>query len=432
MGQITSFILLCLANAACTLAAFNLHGIEGEAAWSRFIINGDDRLARSSVAIEDTFWMISSSIGLCRSPGKSHEDHHFACINSQMYWKDARGKWSRIQVLRSTLLHGIMKLSTDEFKPSHVVTALFDQVPTKCRARAVAFYLATWGEKIREECAGRNLFLPVALNGMGQTPPDEWEWHITEKQAAVAYHLMKTQPYLSWDFGPQWPSPPVSAHGSSQPWDQAVASRDAGSLEEELAQFRKREGFRVSRALMQRNREAWCCGEVRESDCPSCGRQFGYCDQAQPHVEMQTTTCRCDWFDGIWDRAREQRGPMEADEAGGPLPCPHRRKKAVVTWSCPCHGVSMEWRTVERKVKQTPISRTALKSAVRPTLTYRRHHEADGEPRLPPRAVTWGADPSNYMSVKTVPIADETWEARMRIGIEVAIAEATGDWRGLV
>jgi len=167
MGQITSFPLLCLANAACTLPAYGLHGIPLAVARRRFIINGDDRLARSSRAIEDTFWTISESIGLKRSPGKSHESTKFACINSQMYVL-RRGNWARIQVLRGSLFHGIMKLETDVFKPSHVVTALFEHVPRRSLPAATKLWFEKWGPQITRECQGRNLFLPVALNGMGQ------------------------------------------------------------------------------------------------------------------------------------------------------------------------------------------------------------------------------------------------------------------------
>jgi hypothetical protein len=419
MGQLTSFILLCLSNAACTLAAFGLHGISHEEAMGRFIINGDDRLARSSIAIEDTFWQISSSIGLKRSPGKSHEDLDFACINSQMYWRSPGGLWRRIQVLRSTLFFGIMKLPTDAFKPSHIVTALFDHVPAKAMEKAKLHFLDRWKGQIDAECQGRNLFLPVALNGMGQTAPPGWEWFVTPKQAFVADHLMRTQPYLSWAAGPQWPGPPRDTPKTKIPWDLPTASWDAGTLEEELAQFKKRYGLRILEALFKRRRAAFCCGSERKGDC-ECGAWYGDCPESRPRITQAVCSCL----------SVEEQAWLRIGVETAPLPCQHKRKVAV-RWECPCHGRSMEWRVVDKPV--APVDYDLIRSAVRPTLTYMAAPDRAGHLRFTKRAVTWGSDPAKWMSVKSVPISPWVeFEAGIRKGIDIAVAEATGDWRGLI
>jgi len=435
MGQVTSFPLLCLANLACTLAAYKLHGIGYEEAKDRFIINGDDRLARSSIAIEDTFWTISSSIGLKRSPGKSHEDRDFACINSQMYWRDGRGLWQRASVLRSTLLHGIMKLSTDVFKPSHVVSALFDHVPAKCMERAIGFYLMRWGKTIEEECAGRNLFLPVALNGLGQVPPPGWKWFISDRQAMVAAHLMRTQPFASWAAGPQWPGPSREEPATSQPWDQPVAALSAGSLEEELAQFQAREGYRVSQAIFRHRRVAWCCGEERTSDCP-CGKVLADCPAAAPCIRKVARQCDCiSPAERAWERLPDAACHVK-ETTSWRDDCCHPKWRIEAVWHCDCHGESMPWRRSTRPEPPLVFSMDEIKSAVRPTTVYfRQHHESAGR-RHKPSVLTWrSVDHAGFIrpDPARLPAADlDRQHAQMMTEIEIAIARATGDWRRLV
>jgi len=312
-----------------------------------------------------------------------------------------------------------MKLASDKFKPSHIISALFDHVPRQCMEKTRLHFLDRWGKQIEEECQGRNLFLPVALNGMGQTAPPGWEWYISPKQAFVADHLMRTQPFLSWSAGPQWPGPPRDFPKSKIPWDLPTASLDAGTLEEELAQFKKRYGLRILDALCKRRRAAFCCGQERKTDC-LCGAHFGDCPESRPKVSFERCSC-ISASEAAW---------LTVGVETMRLPCQHKRK-TVVHWECPCHGRSMTWRTVERPLP--PVSLEDIRSAVRPTLTYMAAPGRSGSVRFQKRAVTWGADPTSFMSVKSVPISPWVgFEAGIRVGIEVAIAEATGDWHRLV
>jgi hypothetical protein len=322
-------------------------------------------------------------------------------------------------VLRSTLFFGIMKLSTDSFKPSHIITALFDHVPYRCLEKAKLHFLDRWGSQIEAECQGRNLFLPVALNGMGQTAPSGWDWFITPRQAFVADHLMRTQPYLSWVAGPQWPGPPRETVKTKIPWDLPTASHEAGTLEEELAQFQKRYGLRVLDALFKRRRAAFCCGEERVTDC-ACGAHYGDCPESRPRVTMEPCSCV----------SAEEAAWLRIGVETTQLPCQHP-PKARVRWECPCHGKSMEWRKVDRPVAH--VDWDLIRSAVRPTLTYMAAPDRSGTRRHLKRAVTWGADPSKPLSVKSVPISPWVeFEAGIRMGIEIAVAEATGDWKRIV
>jgi hypothetical protein len=248
MGQTTSFVLLCLVNVACCLAAHcRLGSIPDSERWwwkvlKTFIINGDDRLARTSRGLEDAFWALASPVGLKRSPGKSHEHPDVCCINSQVYVRSGPSShlgmeiWERVPVVRSGLLFGIKKLKQDVFRPSVVVTALFETVAPKAMQRTISCFLRLWGSTLQDELEGRNLFLPVSLNGMGQVPPDAWKWHLTPFQHRVASDLMAARPHLDYSFGPHWPSPPV-VPPRSHPWSVPTDPWDTGSLEHELAQF---------------------------------------------------------------------------------------------------------------------------------------------------------------------------------------------------
>jgi hypothetical protein len=420
MGQLTSFPLLCLANLGASLAAFLANGIDRETALARVVINGDDRLARSTPAIEADFWRISGPMGLKKSPGKSHESSHFACINSQHYHLH-KGVWSRLSVVRSTLMHGIMKLSTDEFRPSHIVTALFETIPQKSRARAVAFFLARWGRKLEAECAGRSLFLPVALNGLGQEAPPEWEWYLTARQRTVASHLMRSQPNYRWDFGPQLPGPRQRFNVQTTPWDLPSAPLDADTLDAELAVFRKREGYRVSRALVKWHREPFCCGEFRTGlgRCPVCQKLEFDCPEGRLQMRRVRGVCVCDDCRDPWTGAAHRET------------CSWRPKDRVVTsWHCDCHGECMGWSNSPHV--RGEVREKILKAAVRPRLTYDAG-VGNGELSRPPRAMTWGFDPSSYSGAKFLDISRRNDEdARMLLEIDVAIAKATGDWRGLV
>jgi hypothetical protein len=375
MGQTTSFVLLCLVNVGCSLAALlRVDWVRDSSRWwwyalEFFIINGDDRLARTSRELERQFWLIASPIGLQRSPGKSHEHPDFACINSQVYVRSRASShrgveiWKRVAVMRSGLMFGIKKLKQDEFRPSLVVSALFESVPHWVEPRAIACFLRQWGPTLKAELDGRNLFLPVALNGMGQVAPPSWGWSVTAGQLAVAHRLMTTQPALDFSWGPQWPSVNVPV-ACANPWDVPTAPWDAGSIEHELAIFNKRHGFRLLREVDRSDVERVCCNKKDHFGRESSVHQCGFC----PNGSWQTPQVRDDPYGDLgWDAPKK---------AGAPR------------YLCTCHPHVL-WLT-SGPPPQVWISASELKACARPThVSGLLRPETGGERARPRRIETW-------------------------------------------
>jgi len=245
MGQATSFPLLCLTNLLVSFAAYCVAESHLPRDFERWltldfrvfdrsvrqavkgfscIINGDDRL-RCSLPTSDeekTFWSLASSVGLNRSPGKSHESPVFAVINAQRYGLH-HGEWVRLSVLRSNLLFGIKKLESERFCPAEVISALFETCDFSWQERVIKLFLSKHGEQLDRDLAGRNLFLPISLGGMGQEKPALWVNTIDSQQRAVATRLYHGTPNLDYSFGPKLggiaPDPPAQ----SFPWDLPTA-----------------------------------------------------------------------------------------------------------------------------------------------------------------------------------------------------------------
>jgi len=234
----------------------------------------------------------------------------------------------------------------------------------------------------------------------------------------VASHLLFSQPFASYVFGPQWPSPPRRVGVEAQPWDIPSASPEAGSIEEELAVYEARLARRVAEFRMKRSRQAVCCGKVRTSDC-ECGCTITECEFARPRAYRQECECG-DFRDRMWERARDQ-----------PEPECHHPAKILVRWECDCHGKSMVWRKSETSYRPR-AGLSWILSAVRPTTTYMAGVGSGWRARRPAVAL-WGADQTQYFGVKHREVSDHPrQEAQMLMEIEIAIAEATGDWRRLV
>jgi hypothetical protein len=382
MGQGTSFPLLCLVNLACTVAAYRRSGISWREAIGLVIINGDDRLACSNDTIERDFWSLAEPIGLRKSAGKSYEHPSFACINSRDYVFKG-GRWVRAEAIRVNLLYGLKKLREDAFNPATVVTALFESVPLYCQSAVISTFLKYHVSELRRACAGRNLFLPVAVGGMGQVKPPAWEdCRLTDFQRRLAEHFVSTQVNNCFEFGPQLPSE-QPLNPSSFGWDQVESAAWKPDLvADELLSFSKKYTFRrlsslgteVSRVCprcLRDTTQTHCVCGWKMRTCPyevqktrTVERPCRTCEDARP---VPLPLCRCAvplyvyplrvcrfHVEGHPASFREERPRCEActgvqhfrpfapgiqpDYVEFP-PCKHNTTFEKTWWECPCHGL---------------------------------------------------------------------------------------------
>jgi hypothetical protein len=270
MGQSTSFPLLCLVNLGASLAA--ARRVDPDYNWKRYvglgrppllIINGDDRLARSSRGMEDNFWELAESVGLCRSPGKSHESRNFAVINSQDYHVSATGHVRRVQVLNTSLLFGIKKIRGDAFRPEMVYSAFVETVDRHYADRAIGNFFSMWREEIDRACQGRNLFVPVRLGGMGQNPGDHTKWFVSEYQRELAALMASLQPFRDLAFGPARCVQSSGPDYGVSPWQPAVSAWDEASVDVQLKNLGLKEEAAECRRLAAQARFQVSCSGTR-------------------------------------------------------------------------------------------------------------------------------------------------------------------------
>jgi len=313
MGQATSFPLLSLVNLGCSLAAFRRGGDQRH--WrdliSDVIINGDDRVASSTAAVESHFWNIAGPMGLRESVGKSHMHPKYACINSQDYTRSVgrtgEVTWTRVASPRIPLLYGIKKLAGIQFRPSEVITALFETVPLRSSKAFVALYLRKWSKRIQFECQERNLFLPVSLGGFGQVPPVSWRWGVTYIQRALASRLRQKQPYADFVFGPSRTANPFRDPVNSTPWDIVATMVEDPREDPSVFERRRFENrFNLKTIVQEAKRRTVTeavCHQCRRSGrlgsrCP-CGSRYYRCRQSQPVISKPACVYGCDmqWGD---------------------------------------------------------------------------------------------------------------------------------------
>jgi len=376
MGQGTSFPLLCLVNAAITIAAYRRHGIGLADARRLFMVNGDDALAVSTPAIEATFWEIASSLGLKRSPGKSHVSRSFCSFNSQDYYRQG-STWVRAQSVRSHLLFGFKKLQGDYFAPSQVVGALFETVPYRWQDSFIALFLSKHGKKLTRECGGRNLFVPVAWGGLGQEPPAKWKWHVTENQVAIAERLLAANAFVTPAFGPVRPIPPAPAPKSA-PWNQVEAvSWYREQQDKSLDEFSKKYSLKDVHSLMEARYVACRCGlEVpgakHGSRC-DCGKPVILCTFA----EKKSPPGRCCYCGTApWGDIDDCLGTGLRCVMAVPDP---------LDW-CACHGYNSTRGVRSRKFA---ISAEEVRALSRGAAQYERQRPTISGWLRPPACKTW-------------------------------------------
>jgi hypothetical protein len=221
MGSIVSFLILCLANVGVTLIAT---AQEDPRPWrSRLqgvLINGDDNGFICTKRVYETFCVWSAACGLKMSVGKAYWHPKIFNINSQCFHfalNDRRSTPKTIVYLNTGLFFGKGKvLEKDNEVCKRLMTSVIDRVlegslPGK-QVSLLKQYISRHKAAIATECNGRNLFVPLALGGMGvyapgpsrvREGPYRWvdragfSFKITAEQRILAGLLWEREPCMS-------------------------------------------------------------------------------------------------------------------------------------------------------------------------------------------------------------------------------------------
>lgn len=183
MGSITSFPILCLANLGLYLWVRSLTRNQNlKNMLKTVLINGDDMLYEGSEEEFELHELLGERIGLRQAPGKSYVHKTYANMNSMCFHYPRNRRVSHtpryIPFLNTGLFYGqhkvLGKADTDDKSPIGRKCSVFNKVVEGAwngKQRDIAKqYMALHRHKIKEECRGRNLFIPVSLGGMGVEP----------------------------------------------------------------------------------------------------------------------------------------------------------------------------------------------------------------------------------------------------------------------
>jgi hypothetical protein len=246
MGSIVSFLVLCLANAGVTLAAT---AVADPADWySRLkgvLINGDDNGFVCRKSVYETFSRWATLCGLEMSVGKAYWHPKIFNINSECFHfdlVDPRSTPKVIPYLNTGLFFGQGKVlaKTDEDSSERRMVDVIDQVVNGALpgrgGDLLSEYIRLHRDEIRDECAGRNLFIPIGLGGIGCQRPYGWHSEVTFEQQALAGKILSDDPFIHLGFGPQIAETarevPV---GSLPPWQ--VKTRERRHLDDIRSQL---------------------------------------------------------------------------------------------------------------------------------------------------------------------------------------------------
>jgi len=207
MGSILSFPLLCLANLGVYLDVTS----ESQRDWRHderlrhVLVNGDDMVYATDDATWDRHIVVAGKVGLEMSVGKAYLHSTYLNVNSTSihFNLQALGKghgptpW-QIDYLPSGLFLGRHKVQEKVEGPtvagSHRDTGSFatniDEIVKGCLPgkyhQVLAEYMKLHSAELAEETQGRNLFVPIALGGMGLTCPPGFKYKINKHQRALA------------------------------------------------------------------------------------------------------------------------------------------------------------------------------------------------------------------------------------------------------
>lgn len=180
MGEKTSFPILSLQVLATHMMAVRRHYGNRPSFWralKALAVNGDDRLAYTTKELDNIFWSCCRELQFSESVGKSYWHPVYANINSQSYSAFETGFSVKTGYFASGLYFGQKKLATDVFDPCDVVTTILDSCQSAAMEHDVLqSFLKHWRKDLRVNLAGRNLFIPCVLGGVGHRPPNPFSW----------------------------------------------------------------------------------------------------------------------------------------------------------------------------------------------------------------------------------------------------------------
>jgi len=238
MGSILSFPILCLANAALYLETIKEDPRTIEDKLAGVLVNGDDMLYVAPSSMWKVHVANGKRVGLTMSPGKAYHHPVYANANSACYHFDLRQfktdsirrltgmkrvagvptpKWSefRFPAPRSSLPYSIPFLNvglyfgqnkvlggddvdSENKSLSSTINRLIEGALPGKAADLLAMYIGRHKMELNRECAGRNLFLPQSLGGMGVNPVEGFvSTKVTLAQRALAKQMMISNPFAT-------------------------------------------------------------------------------------------------------------------------------------------------------------------------------------------------------------------------------------------
>jgi hypothetical protein len=344
MGERTSFPILCFEVLAAHVS--NLRRCGDVRPLDQILkgvrINGDDRLAISTTALEEEFWEFCEKyLGFKESKGKSYTHTDYANINSQSYVCNVlSGTPYKIPVRASGLEHGQKKLD-EAFDPTSVINQILDGCHnSNMEWTVLQRYLHEFERPLDQILAGRNLFVHPSLGGLGARPPcrhgnspcrlwngqkcrhldksyrkktgGHWQIKVTLPQRFVAGALLQQEGAFALPYGPGPIERPSLPQLFETPWDVYGKPTYWNSEEFELKEmenyfqkvlgaFDPKQGHALpSVDTLLRSRLRLCAGggdllvksSVREVACWKCPE----CSLIVP----QARDCPCGWTRTAW------------------------------------------------------------------------------------------------------------------------------------
>jgi hypothetical protein len=215
MGSPLSFPILCLANLGLYLEVIHDDPRPLREKLKGVLVNGDDMLYVAPESLWDWHVALGRHVGLVMTPGKAYKHRVFANANSTCFHynldREGATPW-QISFLNTGLLFGQNKVlqkdtGLDVMQQSNAVSVmnqvLKGALPGK-EAVLLKSYLNRHKDKVNAICAGRNLFIPTSLGGMGVNPPPKWKWSVTDRQRLTASARVRAiGPYAEFGFGPR-------------------------------------------------------------------------------------------------------------------------------------------------------------------------------------------------------------------------------------
>ena len=234
MGSILSFPILCLANLGLYLETIKEDPRSLRDKLKGVLVNGDDMLYVAPTSLWNSHVSNGAKVGLSMSPGKAYHHPVYANANSACYHFDLRAlKLRDVTILRGARREGGLmtpvyeKLrvfdkhsSTPYYIPflnaglyfgqhkvlggddvdgsssfSSVINRLVQGALPGKGAEILAGYVKRHSKALDEECAGRNLFLPISLGGLGVQAPEGWKVKYTNQQLAYAQSIIDATPF---------------------------------------------------------------------------------------------------------------------------------------------------------------------------------------------------------------------------------------------